>query len=166
MGQHTKTNKLDVQKEHLKHIFVDMIVTNIDIMQFQMTTTTKKEEKQGLKKWIKLSEKAIEIIHSVDHYEILVSLYNSFVNKKELYFLTLVNSVVDKNTITKWDKSEKGFKEFLKKEQQAIAQSKQEAKENQDNIEFIRKAKEQGKKVEMLFKDGKLKPVIVEEKSN
>ena len=39
-------------------------------------------------------------------------------------------------------------------------------KEKKENLDFIAKARKEGKKVEMLYKDGKIKPVIVEEGTN
>lgn len=163
---HQKVSKLEVQKGRLKSLFLTMISMNIAIMRFQLTLTNDEKEQKGLKKLIKESEKAQQIVTSITHYEILISLYNTFVNKKEILYITLVKSITNKNTISKWDRTEKGFKEFLKLENEAIESAKEKDREQRETLEFIRKAKEQGKKVEMLFKDGKLKPVIVEEKAN
>lgn len=158
-----KIDKLEIQKEKLKSLFLAMIDTNIAIMNFQMTATNDKNDLKGLKKLVKESEKAKEIIKSINHCEILVSLYNTFVDKKELLFITLVKSIINKATIVKWDRTKKGFNDFLELDRQAKEQFDKENKEKQENLDFIKKAKEQGKKVEMLYKDGKLKPVIVEE---
>lgn len=166
MGLKTENEKLNVQKARLKKVFVSMLQTNIDIMTFQLTLTDKPEEVKGIKKLIQDSKKAIDKINNVQHYEILVSLYNSFINGKETYFVLFVKTVVSKNTISKWDKSEKGFKDFLEAEKKARAKSEQEAKENAEKQEIIKKAREEGKKIEMIFKDGKLQPTIVEEKAN
>lgn len=166
MGLKSENEKLGVQKARLKRVFVSMLQTNIDIMTFQLTLTDKPDEVKGIKKLIQDSKKAIETINNVQHYEILVSLYNSFINSKETYFVLFVKTVISKNTISRWDKSEKGFKDFLETEQKARAKSEQEAKENAEKQELIRKAREEGKKIEMIYRDGKLQPTIVEEKSN
>ena len=166
MGQKTKTSKLDVQKRKLKTVFTDMLLTNIAIMEFQLTLTSDDKDIKGLKKFIKDSKKAIEIVTSITHYEILVSLYNTFLNGKETYFVTLCKTINNKATIVKWDRTEKGFKLFLELENQAKAKSKEEYEKRLAEQETIRKAKEEGKKVEMVYVDGKLQPRIVEEKKN
>lgn len=157
---------LDKQKEKMKNIFYRMIDTNIAIMEFQTTLTDKKEEVKGLKHFIKESEKAKKIIESINHNEILASLYNSFINQKEVYFLTCVRTITNKNTIVKWDRTEKGFKEFLEMEKNARIKSEQEAKEVAERQALIEKAKKEGKKIEMVFVDGKLQPTIVDNKTN
>lgn len=163
---HEKKTKLDVQKRRLKSVFYTMLNTNIAIMEFQLTLTDDPNEQEGLKRFIKMSNKAIEIISQVNHYEILVSLYNTFVNGKETYFATLCKTICLKNTITKWDRTEKGFKLFLELENQAKAKSQEEYNKRIEQQEMIKKAKEEGKKVEMVLVDGKIQPRIVEEKPN
>ena len=166
MGQESKQQKLDVQKVKLKRLFCSIIDTNINVMDFQLTLTDKEEEIKGLKHFIKESNKAKEIINSVVHFEILASLYNSFLNGKESYFLSFVRTVNRKDTVVKWDRTKKGFKEFQQKEIEARAKSEQELKEKMAMQEMIRKAKEEGKKIEMVYVDGKLQPTIVDNKAN
>ena len=155
--------KLESQKEQLKRLFVLMLETNIQIMKFQKTLTDKEDDIKGLKKFIRESEKAIEIVCSINHYEILVSLYNTFLNGKETYFATLCKTVNNKDTIKKWDRTEKGFKLFLQLESEAKAKTKAEYEKKLAEKEMIEKAKKEGKKVEMVLIDGKLQPRIVEE---
>lgn len=166
MGQRVKKDKVNVQKERLKVIFNNMLETNIAIMNFQLTLAEKPEEIKGLKKFIRESEKAKEIINSIVHYEILVSLYNSFVNGKETYFATLCKVINRNDTIKKWDRTEKGFKLFLKLESAAKLQAKTEYEKQKEQQEILKKAKEEGKKVEFTYENGKLKPIIVGEKAN
>ena len=163
MGQEKLNKKLNVQKEGLKKIFVKMIATNIAIIEFQLTLTTKKEEIEGLKNIIKRSNRAIDIVNNIDHYEILISLYNAFINRKEPYFVSLV-CTIDRKIINKWDKTEKGFQEFLEEENKAIEKTTEEELEKRKTAEYIQKARAEGKKVEMMYVDGKIKPVIVNEK--
>lgn len=161
-----KNEKVNKQKELLKKIFVLMLETNAQIMRFQLTLTEKPEDIKGIKKFIKQTEKAIEIVNSIVHYEILVSLYNTFINGKETYFVTLCKTVNNKQTIVKWDRTKKGFDLFLKLESEAKAKSKEEYEKKLAQQEMIRKAKEEGKKVEMVLIDGKLQPRIVDEPIN
>lgn len=164
MGHKVEISKIEVQKEYLKQIFVEMLNTNIAIMRFQITMTSKEEERKGLENIVTNTKKAIEIVKGIKHYEILVSLYNRYVNMKEVYFISLCGTILNEKT-TYWD-TNKGFKEFIEEENKAIEEYNKQAKEKQEQIATIRKAKEEGKKVEMLFKGGKIQPVIVEEKPN
>ena len=165
MGQE-KIKNVNVQLNLLKSVFVKMLETNISTLEFQKSVTNKEEEHKGLDKWINESKKAIKVINNVKHYEILVSLYNSYMFGKEAFYISLCHSINDKTTIAYWDKSEKGFNDFLKQEQQAKQECLKEYEEKKKDQEFIKTAKQQGKKVEMIYQNGKLKPVIVEEKAN
>lgn len=166
MGHKKEIDKLNVQKERLKAVFHMLLATEINIMDFQLTLTNDLETKKAIKKVIKDSQKAQEIVMKITHYEILVSLYNAFVNNKESYYVMLSSTINAKNKITRWDRTEKGFKEFLMLEQQAKAQTQKELDERKEQQEMLRKAKEDGKKIEFAYENGKLKPIIVENKSN
>lgn len=166
MGHKKEINKLDVQKERLKAVFNRLLDTEIAIMQFQLTLAKEDEHIKGIKKVIKDSENAKKIVTNITHYEILVSLYNAFVNGKESYYVLLSSTINSKNKIAYWDRTKKGFKEFIALEEQAKAQSQKEYEERLEQQEIIKKAQKEGKKIEMVFQDGKLKPIVVEEKSN
>lgn len=166
MGHREKTDKLSVQKARLKHVFVRLLETEKAIMCFQLTLATETEHIKGIKKIIKDCDKAIEIINGIVHYEILVSLYNAFVNGKESYYVMISSTINSKKKVVHWDKSKKGFQEFLQLEEQARAQSQKDYEEKLEQQKIIQKAKEEGKKIEMIFQDGKLKPIIVGEEEN
>ena len=166
MGQRVKTNKLDVQKARLKSVFNNLIESTKSILEFQLTITSNNEEIKGIKNLIKKCDKCHEIINSVNHIEILISLYNSFISQKESYYVVLCSTIANKNTIIKWDRTQKGFKEFVELENQARAKSKQEFEEKQKQQELIEKAKKDGKKIEFAYENGKLKPIIVGDKPN
>lgn len=166
MGQRNKPTKLDVQKQHLKVVFYRLLDAEIAIMQFQLTLASEEEHIKGIKKVIKDSEKAKQIVTNITHYEILVSLYNAFVNGKESFYVMLSSTINSKNKVTYWDRTKKGFQEFIKLEQEAKAQSQKDYEEKLEQQKIIQKAKEEGKKIEMIFQDGKLKPIIVGEEKN
>ncbi|MBQ2636996.1 MAG: hypothetical protein IJG09_09955 [Methanobrevibacter sp.] len=166
MGHKKEINKLEVQKAKLKCVFHMLLATEINIMDFQLTLTDDPKTKKAIKKLIKDSQKAQDIVMKITHYEILVSLYNSFVNNKESYFVMLSTTINAKNKITRWDRTEKGFKEFLLLEQQAKAQTQKELEERKQQQEMLQQAKKDGKKIEFAYQDGKLKPIIVETEPN
>ena len=166
MGQKKEIDKLSVQKQRLKSVFTSMLDSEIAIMNFQLTLATEEEHIKGIKKVIKDSEKAKNIVTSITHYEILVSLYNAFVNGKESFYVMLSSTINSKNKVTYWDRTKKGFQEFVKLEQDAKAQSQKDYEEKLEQQKIIQKAREEGKKIEMIFQDGKLKPIIVGDKTN
>ena len=166
MGHKANIDKLSVQKTKLKCVFNALLETEIRIMDFQLTLTDDAETQKAIKKVIKDSRKAQEIVTKITHYEILVSLYNAFVNNKESYYVMLSATINAKNKITRWDRTEKGFKEFLLLEQQAKAQTQKELEERKQQQEMLQQAKKDGKKIEFAYENGKLKPIIVETKPN
>lgn len=143
-----------------------MLATNYSIMNFQKTIAETDEQRRKLGKIMKQTQTAMEIVKKIKHYEILVSLYNTFVASRESYFVMLSSTIYSPKTIKHWDNSEKGFKEFLELDKQARAKSQQEYEEKVKQQELIQKAKEEGKKVEMVYENGKLKPIIVDDKAN
>ena len=165
MGQQ-KQPKVDVQFNKIKKVFIKLLESNIAILEFQATLTNNEDEKLGLDRWVDQSKKGINIIQRVKHYDILISLYNMYVNNKESFYVSLCNSITHESTIQHWDKTEKGYKEFLEMERAAREDYANDMKEKKENLDFIAKARKEGKKVEMLYKDGKIKPVIVEEGTN
>ncbi len=150
------------QREHLQKIFTKLLESEIEILQFQKSISKSQKDKDGLNKMINHGRKAIKTICDLKHTEILVSLYNSFISQKETYFVMIEKTVNSKKT-KYWDTTKKGFQEFLKLEVQAKAQTDKEIEERKKQQGAIAKAKADGKKVEMIYKDGKLKPVIVED---
>ena len=144
MGHKKEIDKLNVQKERLKAVFNRLLDTEIAIMQFQLTLATEGEHIKGIKKVIKDSEKAKKIVTSITHYEILVSLYNAFVNGKESFYVMFSATINSKNKVTYWDRTKKGFQEFLALEQQAKAQSQKDYEERLEQQKIIQKANTQG----------------------
>lgn len=166
MGHKEKISKLDVQKQRLKVVFARLLDSEIAIMDFQLTLATEPEHIKGIKKVISTCNKAKRIIYGIVHYEILVSLYNAFVNGKESFYVMLSSTITSKNKITYWDRTKKGFNEFVALEEQAKAQTQKELDERLKQQEMIKKAQQEGKKVEMVFENGKLKPIVVDNKPN
>ena len=142
-----------------------LIETNIAIMDFQLLAENQEKGKELAKKFIKDSKKAIKIVENVKHIEILTSLFNAFVSGKQPYFIAIAKTISLPNKIRHWD-TKKGFKEFIEEERLAVAKSEQELEEKRKERERIEQAKKDGKKVELMYINGKVKPVIVEEKPN
>ena len=154
------------QKGLLKNVFVKMLETTSEIMRFQLSMAKDKKSKDGINGIIDKCYKAIEIVKGIKHYEILVSLYNSFICKRENFFVCICGTIAKEGLIEKWDKTEEGFKEFIELEKQGIEQTDKEDKEKMEIAKKIKEAREQGKKVELIYDKGKIKPVIVNETLN
>lgn len=151
------------KKVALKKAIKSLIQANIDIMQYHLSINEDEKVLKVIKTNINRGKKALLIVDEIWHIEILESLYRSFIFGKEQYF-AIVSATIVKQA-RKWD-SEKGFVEFMELEKQALEQAKQEQEERQKDEETIRVAKEMGKKIEMVMKNGRLRPVVVEEKPN
>ena len=151
------------KKKHLVRILTKLLETNIALMSYFKEIASDTQSKRVCTKSIRLSKKAIEELPSVIHVEVLQSLYNTLVSGKENTF-ALAGSLITSKQMYKWDKTEKGFKEFLAIEEEQKKKHEQVVKEQQESREIIEKAKKDGKRVEMALVDGKYKPVIIEDK--
>lgn len=157
--------KATIQNEKLKNTLIKLVETNIAIMEFNLTLVSQENDIKITKDMIKQGKKAIEIIKKVKHNEILTDLYNSFVVGNIPYFVAATRTIALPNKIKHWD-TEKGFKEFIKERENAISQYEKDQEEKKKERERIEKAKAEGKNVELMYKDGKVRHVIVEEKPN
>lgn len=156
-----KKNK-NKQASQLQSVLYSLLYANKEIMKFHLLNCDDPKLKKILRKSIKQSEKAIQIVYTIKHIEILTSLYNTFVYRKENYFVT-IGAVICKS-VDKWDKTEKGFKEFLELEEEAKEMALAQEKITLEKRKKIEDARKEGKKIEMVFKNGHLEPVVVEEK--
>ena len=161
---HKKVNKSDVQKLKLKQVLKSMCEVAITTLDFELTLIEDSEQQKKIKNIISTCKKAKDKIDQVRHIEILMSLFNAFVGGKEQYFV--VTALTINKDVKRFDSTEKGFKEFLKLEKESREKFEKEQQEMKERQEKIAKAKEEGKKVEMTYVNGKLEPVIVEEKPN
>lgn len=155
-----KMNANQIKK--IKDIIINMIIVNISNLEFQKSVSNVKEHKKTFNKLIHHSVKSIDLVKNITHEDILMNIYNSFVNGHETFYIALSESIYKK--VKSWDTTKKGYKEFKQLEKDAIEKSNQEDEEKKKTAETIKKAKAEGKKVEYFFKDGKIRPVIVNEK--
>lgn len=155
---------LEKRKESIVHILTKLMETNIELMTFYKHIASDDKSRKVCAKSIRQSKKAIEILPQIEHTDILVSLYNTLISGKENIFVMGASIISSKKT-QYFDKTKKGYKEFLMLEEEAQKKNNEEREKTLKEQEFIKKAKEQGKKIEYIMdKDtGKMKPVIVEE---
>lgn len=141
-----------------------MINVARQIVEFQKENDNDPTHKNTYEKLLRHCNQAQRLVWSCQHIEILASLYNSFVSGKEQYYIILTESIY--KNVKKWDTTKKGFEEFMKLEQEAREKYQEERDERVKQQELIKKAREEGKKVDFVFENGKLVPVILEETKN
>ena len=165
MGQARKISKAEVQIKRMKNMLTKYLETGIAVMEFNLTLMSAEQDIKITKKVIKMGKTAIEIVQSVKHIDILTDFYNSFIVNNMAFFVAGIKVLSNTKKIKHWD-TEKGYKDFLKEREIALAKCDKELEEKKKEEEMIKKAKAKGKNVELMYKDGKIKHVIVEEKPN
>lgn len=155
------------EKIHITTILNAILESNIALMNFYKEISTDDKSREICEKSIKQCKDGIRLIYKIKHIEILRSLFNKIVSGKEYYF-AMVGSLCSYDKIKSWDTTKKGFQEFLKLEKEAQEQAKREFDEEKKQQELIKQAQLEGKNIEMIYdtQTKKMKPVIVEEKSN
>ena len=155
-----------VKRQYLIKIVVYHLETSKALMEYLRANAETKEGKEVCTKSIKEISLAIQRVYKVKHTEILEYLYGMFVGNNAIAY-SVSGKIVNSKTLKYYD-TQKGLKEFKQK----IAEQKQEEldreQKRKDSVEALKKAKEMGKKVEMVYdKDTKsAKPMIVEDKDN
>ena len=141
------------------NVIVKVLETNLEILKLKKGIATNLEQKKEIAKQVRLTKKAMDIIKSIKHDDILDSLYRSLIEKNEFWFCLVANVVSCKKTIY-WDKTENGYKEFVEKEEQA----KKLYEEELEKKKKIEQAKKEGKKIEYMVDPTTKKtiPIIME----
>ena len=118
MGQQDQ-EKLEVQKESLRKVFVDLITTNISIMNFQLSIQTDKTKRRKLQMSVRQSEKALDVIKNIKHAELLQDLYVDFIRGGEPFFMNVPSFVVAENKLQHFD-TDDGFEEYMEIKKQVF----------------------------------------------
>lgn len=154
-------NKKEIKRKYLISIIRKILETNIELMNYYKHYATDEKSKRTCSKSIRQTKKSLERLPHIQHIEILQSLFNAIIGGKEVIFVSAGSLVGGKN-VERWDTTKKGFKEFMKLEEEAVNKAKEKAEEEQKERELIAKAKADGKQVEMVYINGKLRPMIKE----
>lgn len=157
------------KREYLINIIKSQLKVSIEVSNYHRCIAPNKKLKRMFSKNIEQCENAIKRLDSIKHLDLIEYLYNAIIGddpNKVSYFLTcplLVNS----EKIKEWDTKEKhqDFVDFIeqqRKEQEEIEKTREE------NTLAVKKAKEMGKKVELVYnpKTKKVEPKIFEENPN
>ena len=155
-------NKEEIKRKHLIEIIRKVLETNIELMTYYKFFATDEKSRNVCSKSIKQTKKSLERLPHIKHIEILQSLFNAIVSGKEVIFVSAGSLVGGKN-VQRWDTTEKGFKEFIKLEEESKKAYEQKVEEERKTREVVSKAKQEGKKVSFALIDGKMKPIIEDE---
>ena len=136
------------------------------MLEYYKAVATNRKGKLTCTKSIKSIDQAIIHLRQIKHVEILDYLYSTFFGNNVIAY-TIAGKIVNNKTLNDYDKDEniEDFKVYLNElKEKAIEADKQK----REKMEVIKKAQEQGKKVEMVWdKDTKTaKPMIVEDKES
>ena len=156
-----KNKEYELRQKQIVKILTKLLETNIEIMTFYKHLAVDDKSKRTCSKSIRQSKKAIEKLQHVQHLEILVSIYNTLIGGKEFVFVSGASLICSKN-FDYWDKTEKGFKEFIELEHQAKVEQEQKLKEQHEKDIALKKAKEEGKDIEHVLVDGKIQTLVKE----
>lgn len=155
------------EREHYINIIDKVLDSSISVFEFYKSIASDDKSREIAQKAIDNALKGKDKIKGIKHIAILRSLFNHIVVGKEQYY-AMSGSLCSYDKIDVWDKTTTGYRQFLKmeKEGQELALKKQQ--EAQKTKEIVEKAKQEGKKVEMIYDDKSksIKPVVVEEKPN
>ena len=154
------------KREYLQNITKFYLLTAKAVLEYYKAVAEDKKQKLICNKAIKNTDQALVFVNEVKHIEILEYFYSILIGNSAVQY-SVSGKVVNSKKIKYFD-TDKGFKEF----QEMIEKQKQEAlereKRQKEIDETLKKAKEMGKKVEMVYDSTSktTKPMIIEDKDN
>ena len=151
------------KRDYLIDIIELYLETNVTLMEYYHATADTRKGKFACNKSIKSTQQAINHLRQIKHTEILEYLYSSFIGNNVIDY-SISGKLVLSKKLEYYD-TNSGFVEFKKMIQEQKEKAIAKEQEKTKTQEAIKKAQEQGKKVEMMWdKETKtIKPVIVEE---
>lgn len=152
------------KRQKMERVIAKMLETNIALMDFYKDIAPDDKAKKVCDKSIRQSKRALKVLTSINHDEIVCSLYNSLVSGKESMFVIVSALICSKQTKI-WDTTKKGFQEFISLEKQGLEDERKEKEEKAKEQEAIAKAKAEGKQIDYIVDPTtkKLKAVVREE---
>ena len=155
------TNKR--KREYLINVLSAYLTTNLTLFSFLREQAPDSKSKRLCTKNIKTTQKAIQYLYEIKHLDILEYLYSSFVGNNIMAYSVSPKMVLSPK-IKEWD-IDKNHQEFVDYVEELRIYEERKAQERQESQLAIQKAKEQGKKVEMVYDKDKNKvvPVIIDD---
>ena len=151
-------------KTEIIKILNKIIDVSEELTIFNKTLVKDPKERTKFNKFLKLCQQAKEYLPTIKHEDVLESLYRNIVCGKESVY-TMCPALICHKATRHFD-TEKGHEEFLKLEKVAREEEKKAAEEIAKKRENMKLAKEQGKNLDFIVKDGKMEQVVVDTKDN
>lgn len=154
-------NKRQLQENAI----IKLLETSIAISEFHKANALNDKNIAICDKHIRSCKKALRKVKEIKHEDIVNSLFKTLTaNAMQLFIFApqLINS----KQVKIWDTTKKGYDEFLYLEEEARKINEEKEKQRLADKQAIEKAKAEGKKVDLIYKDGQMRPVITEEKNN
>ncbi len=172
MGQEETKKEVAVQisdkkkKDYLIGIIESYLKTAKSLMEYYHAIASTRKAKLICNKSIKSIETAINHLRQIKHIKVLEYIYSTFIGNNVIAY-SISGQVVMSKKMLEYDTDE-GIKELEELIEENRKKAIEKEKQRKENAEAIARAKEQGKKVEMVWdKDTKTaKPMIIEEKDN
>lgn len=154
------------KRKYLINIIENYLKTSKSLVEYYKAVATNRKGKLTCTKSIKNIDQALIHLKQIKHIEILDYIYSVFFGNNVIAY-TIAGNVVNNKALNDYDTEERidEFREYL---QELKDKSVANEKEQKEKLNTIRKAQEEGKKVEMVWdKDTKTaKPMIIEDKES
>lgn len=154
------------KREHLISFLDNYLATAQSLMEYFKDVSTTRKGTYTCKKSLKEIEEARRYIKEIKHIDILDYLYGTFVGNNAIAY-SVSGKVVNSKMIKHYD-TKNGFDEFLKMVDDQRKENEERERKRQESAEALKKAKEMGKKVAMVYDDKTktTRPMIIEDKEN
>lgn len=154
-----------MHKNKLKRCLINLLKLNLTVIDLYETTTDDEKVLETYKRARNDTLHSIEVIKGIKHEEILMEIYSSFVIPYESVLANVGVFLANENGPELWDSSEDEFKKFQDLVESNRKEYEKEQEEKRKTQELIAKAKQDGKKVELVYDEStkKMKPIVVEE---
>lgn len=151
------------KKEYLTDIVENYLKTSKSLLEYYKAVATTRKGKYTCNKSIKTIDQALVHLRQIKHVEILDYIYSTFFGNNVIAY-TIAGSVVLNKKLNEYD-LEENIGEFRTYLQELKDKSIADDKERKEKLAIVKKAQEEGKKVEMVWdKDTKTaKPMIIED---
>lgn len=154
------------KKDHLLKIISAYLDTAQELLSYLRDSADTRVAKTTCSKSIKSIEQAKVHLYKIKHIEVLDYLYATFIGNNVIAY-SVSGKLVNADKLKEYD-TEQGAIELKELMEEARQKAIEKEKAKQEQMTAIKKAHEQGKKVEMVYDNETktAKPMIIEEKSN
>ena len=154
------------KREYLITIIQKYLETGKSLMEYLKAVAPTRSAKYACNKSINKIDEALVHLRQINHIEVLEHLYSMFIGNGVIAY-SISGGIIMSKEMQKWDTDE-GIHELIELIEENRKKQEEKLKIQQENRKIVEQAKQEGKKVEMVYdKETKsVKPMIVEENNN